>query len=67
MKWIGIARIYDKVSGHFRCRRRVYVRTRLKTKTIGADKAPLYILRHSKIEGYRYKRIDLARFTIEMH
>ena len=68
MKWIGIARIYDKKTGHFQCRRRVYTRDKLnKEQTCLRAPLPLYILRFSKIEGYRYKRINLTqKFKVEM-
>ena len=68
MKWVGIARIYDKATGHFRCRRRVYVRTEHEAKAadkngVAMDK-PLYILRRSKEEGYIYRRIN-GDFNVE--
>ena len=61
MKWIGIARIYDKETGRFQCRRRVYVRTEHRTN---GTYNPLYVLRFSKVDGYVYKRIS-ERFNME--
>lgn len=58
MKWIGVARIYDKATGHFRCRRRVYVRTNHKAKVANGKTNPLYVLRFNKEDGYTYKRIS---------
>ena len=62
MKWIGIARIYDKKTGHLQCRRRVYVRTEHKAKSQHGN--PLYVLRFNKEDGYKYRRID-ERFNVE--
>ena len=62
MKWIGIARIYDRKTGHFQCRRRVYVRT--EHKTDGTYNS-LYVLRFSKEDGYIYRRIDGDTYNVE--
>ena len=65
MKWIGIARIYDKVSGHNKCRRRVYVRTEHGAKITNGKTIPLYILRCTRSESYHYVRIDMEKYDIE--
>ena len=65
MKWIGIARIYDKVSGHKKCRRRVYVRTEHGAKVANGKTKPLYILRINRIDGYHYVRINMDKYHIE--
>ena len=64
MKWIGIARIYDKEMGYFRCRRRVYMRTEHKAHVANGKTTPLYVLRFNKENGYIYTRID-ERFNVE--
>ena len=64
MKWIGIARIYDKKTGYFRCRRRVYVRTEHKAHVANGKTKPLYVLRFETENGYNYRRID-EKFNVE--
>jgi len=64
MKWIGLARIYDKSSGHFVCKRRVYVRQDHNRFNAIGEQNPLYVLRFNTEEGYNYKRVD-ENFDLE--
>lgn len=64
MKWIGIARIYDKETEHFVCKRRIYVETEHLPGIYKGATKPLYILRFNTEEGYNYKRVD-KKFNLE--